>query len=396
MVRRLMSGTATYGLRFSVNGRQKWLSLGLHGRITPDKARDLARKHTGAVADDRDPVAERKATRAAANERVVLGKVVATYLKDREGEFRPSVLSEQKRYLERYWQPLHDIAIGEIQRQNVVASIDTIADEHGRVAADRARTSLSALFSWAIDKGHCDANPTMNVKPRNQNGPRNRVLSEAELVEVWSTCLDDDYGRIVRLLILTGQRKTEIADLMWTEIDTAKRQIDLPETRTKNAKPHIIPLSDQALAILKAIAHHEDRRLVFGRGNGGFSGWSKSKAEIDARISAARKKAGIKQPMKSWVLHDLRRSFVTHSVESRERTGKDGEVETFSFTLPHVVEAIVNHISGHKAGVAGTYNHAQYLAERRQALDLWGQHVAALVKGRKSNIILMPTRRESA
>src|SRR6185312_16117228 len=140
--------------------------------------------------------------------------------------------------------------------------------------------------------------------------------------------------------------------------------IEFPATRTKNGRPHIVPLTERAAAILESITVSEDRDLVFGRGAGRFSGWSKAKAELDARVAAARSKAGIKKPMPPWVLHDLRRSFVTHLNENK-------------FAPPHVIEGIVNHVSGHLAGVAGTYNKALYLDERRKALQLWDARFSA-------------------
>ena len=185
-------------------------------------------------------------------------------------------------------------------------------------------------------------------------------MTEAELAEVWQACEDDDYGKIVRLLVLTGQRRAEIGDLVWPEIDPDKRLIELPGSRTKNGRPHLVPLSDQAISIIESVPRNEDRDLMFGRGDGGFSGWSKAKAELDERIDKARKKAGVKKSMPPWVLHDLRRSFVTHLNENK-------------LALPHVVEAIVNHVSGHLAGVAGTYNKALYLDDRRRALDTWSK-----------------------
>jgi integrase len=212
------------------------------------------------------------------------------------------------------------------------------------------------------------------------------VLSEAELVVVWRACGDDDHGRIVRLLILTGQRKSEIGDLSWPEVDLEKRQLDLPPERTKNRKAHLVPLSDQALAIIEGISRRQGRDLLFGIGAGGFSGWSKAKEFLDDRITAARAEAREK-PLPGWTLHDIRRSVVTHLAESRQRPGRDGKIDTYSFAQPHVVEAIVNHVSGHRAGIAGVYNKAAYLAERCQALDLWGAHVAALVEGRASNVV---------
>jgi integrase len=274
-----------------------------------------------------DVVAEQRA--AAAKKTSTLGDLVPKYLDSRKGDLRQRSHAEAERYLKRTWKPLHSQLIDAITRQNIVTIIDELPH---KVAADRARMALSGLYGWAIERGVCDANPTMNIKARAQNGSRTRVLTEAELAEVWKGCLDDDHGRIVRLLILTGQRRAEIGDLAWPEADLDNRQIELPELRTKNGRPHIVPLSAMALAILKDTPRTEERDLVFGIGAGGFSGWSKAKAELDARIAAGRKKAGTK-PMTPWVLHDLRRSFVTHISER-------------GFAQSHVIEALVNHISG--------------------------------------------------
>lgn len=179
-------------------------------------------------------------------------------------------------------------------------------------------------------------------------------------------------------MILTGQRRAEIGDLAKSEVDRGKRQIELPPHRTKNHRPHVVPLNDEVLAALPA--ESETRELLFGAGAGGFGAWSKAKQELDARITAARTEAGIKKAMPAWTLHDLRRSFATHISER-------------GIAQPHVVEAILNHMSGAKVGVAGVYNRAAYLAEKRQALgarplyvggslargglgEIWGQEAA--------------------
>jgi integrase len=190
------------------------------------------------------------------------------------------------------------------------------------------------------------------------------VLSEAELVAIWRACGEDDHGWILRLLILTGQRKTEIAALERLEIDSGTTQIELPGERTKNGRPHIIPLSDQAREILRSVLARESRKKLFGVREHGFSGWSKAKAQLDKRLARS---------VAPWVVHDIRRSVVTHLHE-------------LGFAQPHVVEAIVNHVSGHRAGVAGVYNKAAYLKERRQALEMWAQYIEAIVVRCSSNV----------
>jgi integrase len=301
---------------------------------------------------------------------------VPRYLDDRKPKWRPRYYSEVARQLERDWKPLHGHAVDGITRQAIVGIVDDISTAQGDVAADRARTALGGLFGWAIERGYCDTNPTMNISPRAHDRDRDRVLTESEIVEVWRASGDDDYGSIVKLLILTGQRRQEIGDLGWPEIDLEKHQIDLPGERTKNHRPHVVPISGPALAVLARIPRRAGRDLLFGLRTGGFSGWSKAKAELEARINGARKLSGIDKPMPSWHLHDLRRTFVTC-------------INELGFAQPHVVEAAINHVSGHLAGVAGVYNKAAYLAERRQALETWGAHVAALVEGLAAKVVPM-------
>src|SRR4051794_35249228 len=161
------------------------------------------------------------------------------------------------------------------------------------------------------------------------------------------------------------------------EINRGKAVWNLPPARTKNGLPHDVPLSDAALAIIDAIPERAGRDLLFGDRDGPFQGWSKAKAALDARVIAAREeKAGKgKGKLAPWRLHDIRRTVATRMAELG--------------VLPHAVEAVLNHISGHKAGVAGIYNRAIYSAEKRQALDRWAEHVTALVEGRASNVVAL-------
>ncbi|AHB49355.1 integrase [Hyphomicrobium nitrativorans NL23] len=383
-IRKFASGKASYFVKYNVGAQQRRKTLGraVRGNLKAmrlEASGILAKAHLGT-----DVVAVAKA--AAAKNTATLGDLVPKYLDAREADLRLKSHFEVKRYLERSWRSLHRHPIDAITRQNVVLIVDQLAEASGKVAADRARMALSGLFGWAIDRGYLDSNPTLNVRARAQGTARSRVLTEAELVEVWNACLDDDYGRIVRILMLTGQRRAEIGDLERGEADGDKRQIELPEHRTKNGRAHIVPLSDSAMDLLEAAGAFEKdgRDLVFGYGAGGYGGWSKSKAELDARISEARDERAKQTKSKAkvmppWTLHDLRRSFVTHVSER-------------GFAQPHVVEAIVNHVSGAKAGVAGIYNRASYLAEKRQALELWANHLKALVDGRSGSNVVPLTR----
>jgi integrase len=185
------------------------------------------------------------------------------------------------------------------------------------------------------------------------------VLSTEELARVWRTTDPaSDFGAIVRLLLLTGQRREEVAAMAWSELDLGRGRWILPAQRTKNRRPHEVPLSSQALAILAARPRRPGRDLVFGEGKGPFSGWSSAKKMLDSRIAATG------GALPAWRLHDLRRSVVTHMAEIG--------------IAPHIIEAVVNHVSGHKGGVAGVYNRATYAAEKRAVLEAWAHHLEAL------------------
>ena len=177
-------------------------------------------------------------------------------------------------------------------------------------------------------------------------------MTDDELVAVWIAAPTSDFGRIVKLLMLTGQRREEIAALQRSEIGDGV--LALPAARTKNSRSHDVPLSPQALTVLGDQPQRVGREHVFGEGEGGFSGFSRAKDRLD-------KASGVTD----WTLHDLRRTMATRMADLGVQ--------------PHVIEAILNHVSGHKAGVAGVYNRSTYAAEKRSALDLWGAHVQTLL-----------------
>jgi integrase len=370
-VRKFESGRASYGVKYQIGAQQRRLTLGavVRGNLKAmrlEASAILAKARLG-----QDAVAEK---RAQLGKRIVtLGELIPRYLHAREGDLRQKSLTEISRYLNRSWRALHASAIDTITRQTIVAVVDKMEHDSGPVAADRARTALSTFFSWAIDRGYIEINPTMHIRARAQGRARERTLSEMELVSLWRACHDDDHGRIVRLLILTGQRRAEIGDLSWSEVNIDKRQIELSAGRTKNGRPHIVPLSTLASAILKGTTRREGRDLVFGNGVGGFSGWSKAKSDLQRRLATLSEPS---EPMEPWTLHDIRRSVVTHLNEH-------------GFAQPHVVEAIVNHVSGHKVGVAGVYNRAVYAAEKCRAIELWSDHFEALVDGKAGVVVAL-------
>ena len=298
-LRKFSTGRAMWGVRYHVGTKQRRVHLyDAAVRGTLAKARSEAADVRAKARLGMDVVAERRAAVVATARTVTLGKLAQRYLADRRDAWRPRYYMEVERHLKKDWQPLANSAIDAVTRQDIVRVIDDIAAGQGRVAADRARSALSGLYTWAIDRSYLDATPVIHMKPRASNGARERTLTADELREVWlaAEAVGGDYGRIVRLLILTGQRREEIGLLAWPEIQANGDgvRIDLPGERTKNHRPHIVPLSAEAATALPPKPSTPDRVMVFGRLGTGFSGWSKAKSELDSAIAAARKKRGVK------------------------------------------------------------------------------------------------------
>jgi integrase len=364
-IRKYDSGKQSYVVKYALpSGKQRKLSLGAAAAGRESEARKEASIILLKAKGGQDIVGEKQAI--AAKRSTSVKSLITKYLAERGEKVSDRHFPEIRRYLEDYAEPLHALAIDEITRKHVVRRVDEIAEEKGESTADHWKRATSAFFAWCIERCHIEQNPASNIKARANGGSRDRVLTEEELVEIWRACGDSDFAAILRLLILTGQRRSEISELEWSEIDRDAAVIDLCEGRTKNRKRHLVPLSSQALEIIYGIPARYNRDRLFGEGEGGFSGWSRAKERLEKRINAARAAAG-KEPMEEWTIHDIRRGVVT-------------AMNDLGLALPHIVEAVVNHVSGHKASVAGRYNHAAYAAEKRAALNAWGAHIAALVR----------------
>jgi integrase len=359
-VRRQKDG-AYYYLRFRRNGVQYMRSIGRHGSPwTPDTARSEAQKLLGIAVGGDDPFAKPLATES-------FGHEAARYLERKRQAMKPRAFEEVERHLTNHAAPLYKLRLAEIDRRIIAQHLGEIETSRGPVARNRVRSSLSALFSWAVTEGLLEVNPVQGTAKLDEGGSRERTLTPAELRELWSA-LDDEpnaqFADIVRLLLLTGQRRDEIGHLRWSEIDQGL--IVLPPGRTKNSRQHEVPLSRQARAILERQPKRKGRDFIFGIGELGFSGWSDCKARIDQALLATRRKRNRKaKAMGDWRLHDLRRTCATGMAELG--------------ILPHVIETTLNHVSGHKAGVAGVYNRSKMTDAVREGLQSWADHLERIV-----------------
>jgi integrase len=382
-----------FGLRVRSSGARSWIfkyrikgeetvrrfTIGDGAAMPARAARDKAADMWAAVRRGDDPQAQKLENRKLA--RVTFGGMIPEYLEHKTDSVRPRTLEETTRYLMKHCAALHGERLDKIGRADLADALAKIKKNSGPVAQARAYAALSDFFGWALGtKCAIEANPLATMNKPEGGKARDRVLKADELAAIWNACEDDDFGRIVRLLILTLQRRNEVGEMERIELDLDGAMWTIAAARAKNNRAHDVPLAPLAIELIEAAPAREGeggklRPQIFGQGAGGFSGWSKAKIALDARITEARDG----KALDPWTLHDLR------------RTGATMMAETLG-TAPHIIEAILNHVSGHKAGVAGIYNRATYATEKKAVLLTWADHVRALASGGK----VIPLRRAKA
>jgi integrase len=363
-VRLRESGSRNFIYQYRVGTKQRRITLGAVA-IGLVKARETAKDLHAKIRLGADPAAETIQARHDATQ--TFGDISKLYLADKASSMRVRSFGNIERHLTDHAKPLHRLQLTKVTRGDIKTLLGGVAKTRGEVTANRVQTSISTFFAWCVEHGRTDANPCMGITKYKEQS-RDRVLESWELRAIWNSLGDDHFGSIVKLLALTGQRQGEIAGLRWDEIrgDT----IELPAERVKNNRHHTVPLSGPARAIIHAQHHIVGRDLIFGIGQGPFNGWSNSMDRLNDRIEEQLGKR-----LEHWTPHDLRRTAATMMADIGVQ--------------PWHIEAVLNHASGHKAGVAGIYNRSSYAREKRQALELWADKLMAIVEGRDSNVIPM-------
>jgi integrase len=357
----------TWICQYRARGRTRRLRIGAAEKITADEARKAAKRVLAKVELGEDPQGNKAAERVKAAR--TMRSVAEDFLAAKQSSLRPASYRVTKLYLTGpYFRPLHSSTVSDITLADVAARLTAITRTNGSVTAGRARSALSAMYKWAMGEGLLGphpVNPTIGTNKPKDSTPRERVLKDAELAAIWRACKDDDHGRIVKLLVLTGCRREEIGGMQWSEIDLDKATLSLPKERVKNKHAHVLPLTALALSIIGTIPRRVGRDHLFGeRALTGFSKWSTQKRELAARLA---------DQVAQWRLHDLRRTTATGMADLGVQ--------------PHIIEAVLNHYGGHRAGVAGVYNRSPYEREVRTALTLWADHVHSIVGGGERKIL---------
>jgi integrase len=339
------TGHKAWAVRYRYAGKTRKHTVGPYPVFGLKDARDAAVKVLRTVSEGHDPEQRRPGS---------IEEVVAQFLDQHCKDYRPRSRKETERLLRvnvlHKWKGRK---IEEITRADVRAALGELTETP--VMANRVHGVMHILFRWAVENDLIAHSPVTGLRAPNKETPRDRVLTDAELTAVWQAAEKEGYpfGTIVRLLILTGQRRGEVAGMRWSELDLEAGHWVLPRERVKNARRHEVPLPRQAIEILQKVPQIGDTHVFTINGTGAFGGFSKARARLDVDIP-------------DWTIHDLR------------RTAASGMAKLGVSLV--VIEKVLNHVSGSLAGIVGVYQRHEYAEEKRAALQQWADHIDRLVR----------------
>jgi integrase len=339
---------------------------------TPATARKEAERLLVLVYQGIDPVeAKREAKRKkeTLNFRTYSERFVELYLKPNwRGTWGSANCTIHNVFIPRWGnRPVH-----EITRADIVKVLDEYSDRPAR--RKEIHSLLRKFFNWATDRQDIDFSPLAGMKAPKAVPSRRRVLSDDEVVALWRATENSGWpwGPFVRMLILTMQRRQEVAEMDWSEIDLNARRWTLPADRAKNDQEHVIPLTSLALAELQLLGPKRKGLVFTTTGTTPVSGFFKGRAALHKDMIAYLKAKQVEEggdpaevEVPNWRLHDIRRTGATHLQSLRVPV--------------EVTESVLNHISGTRAGVAGIYNRYRYDDEKRTALDAWDAKLQSLL-----------------
>ena len=352
------SGSKSWAVRYRRDGLPRKHTIGNYPALDLVHAREMAAKALRAVAEGRDPGAEKQQARTAAPDTVAA--VVADFIeKHCKRRNRSSTVEETERLFRLHVLPRWRNRPVQSITRDVRILLDQVIAGGSPVAANRTLAAVRLFFNWAVAHDIVAASPCAGVTRPTPETPRDRVLGASEITAVWhaATAMGGPFGPLVQLLVLTGARRDEVAQMRWSELDLVGCVWRLPPARTKNGKPHEIPLSTLAVAILQALPRIDDSDYVLTtNGRAAASNFGKNKRRFGALLPP---------DMPAWTLHDLRRSVASGMAK-------------LGISLP-VIEKVLNHTSGSFAGIVDVYQLHDFADEKRQALQRWASHIEQLI-----------------
>jgi integrase len=362
------SGHKSWAVRYRSQGRPRKYTIGSYPALDLKTARKLASQALRAVAEGRDPGEEKTQARRPVPDTVEA--VAERFLEIHcQRVNRPSTVDSTRRMLRLYVLPRWRTRLArDISRRDILDLLDDIVASGRPIVANRVFSLLRTMFAWAIGRDILAASPCAGIKRPMPETPRDRVLDDSEIKAVWiaAETLGGPFGALTQLLLLSGQRRDEVARMEWAEIDLKAELWRLPAARVKNGKAHDIPLSAPVLEILEALPRFVEGRFALTTDGGltASSNYGKGKQRLDR----------LAPELAPWRLHDLRRSVAS----GMARIG---------ISLP-VIEKVLNHASGSFGGIAGIYQRHDYAQEKRAALEAWGRHVTGLAAPSSSSRVI--------
>jgi integrase len=354
------TGAMSWAMRYRFASRPRKLTIGPWPAIDLKSARTIAQKAHVDLAAGIDPGAVKQAKKAEARKpkadsvEIVFADFVRLHAKPNTRSWK-----ETERILREFSTAWQGRTLASITRADIHRVLDGILARGAPIAANRSFAATRKAFAWSVSRGLIETSPCAGIVMPSAAKSRDRVLGDDELASIWraADALGFPYGPIVKLLILTGQRRAEIAGMRWDEIDLPNRIWIIPAARAKNGRKHEVPLSSQAIEVIESLSRFTSD-LLFGPSGKAPSGYSEAKARIDKALPP---------DMPPWVFHDIRRSVASGMAAG----GTD----------LHVIERCLNHISGSFGGIVSVYQKHNFAGQMRTAFDAWARHVEALASG---------------
>lgn len=359
---RRAKGQKTFFLTYRHAGRRRKVKIGIFGSITVEQARKRAKEILADLTKGSDPAEKRDITRKGMTVEELAKEYIDKYARPRKRTWK-----EDERYLSTEIIPFWGKRkASSITRKEIVDFLERVVDRGSPIAANRLLAVLRKMFGWAVRQEKIPTNPAAEIDPPSKEKKRQRVLSDDELkiflVRLPNAALSPIAQLAIRMLVLTGQRTGEILNMEWDEVDLKKRQWKIPGKKTKNGKPHLVPLSPQTATVL-------NKAMEISGGKFCFSKNPNSPMTPTVLMRGIYRSENKKPPVfgfeESWTVHDLRRTAVTGMARLEVK--------------PHIIERVVNHAVTESSSVAGVYNVYSYEKEKRAALKLWADHIDTLL-----------------
>jgi integrase len=372
--------SGSFGLRVTHNGAKSWVVMyRLDGRLKREtigsypaysllQARERARASLEMAGRGIDPVKVRKAEKQKFDTVKTVKEAVEIFIKRHVKQKNRAWKTIERSFALHVVPVLGEKPLPSVTPADIHDLLDRLMDVGQPYAANRVLAHVRKFFHWCVERQLMSEPPTRNIKPPGDEQARDRVLDNDEVKRLWSACdvIGWPFGPCFKMLVLTGQRRNEVAGIKWANIDFEKKIWTLPKEATKANRQHDIPLTPLVIEILKSVPKNSE--YIFSTtGKTPVSGFSKAKPRFDKLMTEEVGK------MPPWRIHDIRRTVASGMAEIG--------------IAPHVIEKVLNHSTGQISGVAAVYNRHTYLREKTDALNAWARALESIVYPTDDNIV---------